>query len=277
MTILDNQALKIQKNFHIPIEKSGLDRYEKILTFANTMPIFLSRQDSIMTAVYKMIQSRHRSLPVILKDKRLEGMVATSDIFDAFLNDVSFSDSVGTVMTEDVVSVNHDVPLGMVVKEMKATRRGRLPVLKDKKIAGMISEYDIAKYFAHANLGIQVSEVMAKKPLFLNHDISILDSLKILASTKYRRLPVVQSGKAVGIVAASDMLKYLRNTHFMMPDLVKPVSSVMKRKIISISKHKDISEAIRSMLVHDVSGVLVIDSDRLEGIITYRDVIDHLV
>ena len=33
MTILDNQALKIQKNLHIPIEKSGLDRYEKILTF----------------------------------------------------------------------------------------------------------------------------------------------------------------------------------------------------------------------------------------------------
>jgi predicted transcriptional regulator len=271
------QELETQKTRYIPIEKSGIDRYEKVLTFANTLPVFLKENESIESALYKIIQSHHRSIPIVSKKHQLAGIVAAPDLLNAFLHNRNFNNHVSTLMTREVISVNHDDPLGLVVQKMKMSRRGRMPVLKKGRLVGMIGEYDITKYFAHVNLGIQISEIMTRKPLFINPNISIFDAVKILANTKYRRLPVVESGKLVGIVTASDMLKYLRNSYFKMAELLQPLGVLVGKKVISVEKHKDTSEAIRSMLVNDVSGILVVDNDKLEGIVTQRDIINQLI
>jgi len=74
------------------------------------------------------------------------------------------------------------------------------------------------------------------------------------------------------------MLKYLRNSDFNISEMFHPVDSLLRKKVFSVEKHHDLSEAIRMMLVHDVSGLLVLGvTDSLEGIITERDVINQIV
>jgi predicted transcriptional regulator len=181
-------------------------------------------------------------------------------------------------MTRDVIFVHHDDPIGLAIQKMKISRRGRLPILKKKKLVGVVSEYDVIKYFAHRELLVKVSDVMTRKPFFIAHTLSLFDVLRILTNTKYRRLPVVENGKVIGIVTASDILKYLRNSDFNTSDLFHPVDSLLRKKVFSVDKHKDLSEAIRKMLVHNVSGLLVLEEgDKLEGIITERDIINQIV
>ena len=89
---------------------------------------------------------------------------------------------------------------------------------------------------------------------------------------------MVEHGHVIGVVTASDMLKYLRNSDFNISEMFHPVDSLLRKKVFSVEKHHDLSEAIRMMLVHDVSGLLVLGvTDSLEGIITERDLINQIV
>jgi len=271
------QELATETSASIPLEKSGIDRYEKVSVFANTRTVFIRENNTIEDAVYQIIQSGHRSIPILSKDHHLLGIITTPDLLNAFLQNRSFYDTIKTIMTREVIFVNDDDSIGLALQKMKISRRGRLPVLRKKKLVGMISEYDIIKFFAHTNLGFQVSSIMTRKPLFINPDISIFDVIKILANTKYRRLPVVENGKVVGIITASDMLKYLRNSDFRLAELYHPLDTLLRKKVFSVERHKDVSEAIRLMLIHNVSGILVVDNEKLEGIVTERDVINHII
>src|SRR3972149_2524860 len=258
----------------IMLERVGLNRYDTVFTVANTHPAFVKENETIESSVYKIISTGHRSIPVLSKKHRLVGIITTPDILNTFLKNQNFHDDISTIMTRDVIFGQHDDPIGLALQKMKVSRRGRLPILKKDKLAGIVSEYDIIKYFAHHTLGTRVSEVMTRKPLFISHDLPLFDVLRTLANTKYRRLPVVEHGHVIGVVTASDMLKYLRNSDFNISEMFHPVDSLLRKKVFSVEKHHDLSEAIRMMLVHDVSGLLVLGlSDSLDGIITERDVI----
>lgn len=273
------QEFDIKKIHHIPIERCGINRYEKVITFSNNLPVFLKENASLEAAVYKIIQSHHRSIPIIANNNnhKLVGIISMSDVLNAFLRDTDFNEPMRTVMTRDVISVKDSDPVGPVIQEMKKSKKGTLPVVAKKRLLGVISEYDIAKYFAHAHLGIQTSEIMTRKPLFAPQDITILDAAKIIANSKYRRLPIVDAGRVIGIITASDIIKCLRNVGFHKEELLSPLNSIIKKELISVRKHKDISEAIRLMLVNGVSGILVVDNYKLEGIITQKDIINQLI
>jgi len=278
-----NQTLHLQeaqeaKRNGIILEMAGINRYDKVHVIANTKPLFLRESSTIEDAVYKIIQTGHRSIPVVNKKHHLIGIVTTPDILNAFLKNQNFRDKITSIMTRDVIFVHHDDPIGLAIQKMKISRRGRLPILKKRKLVGVVSEYDVIKYFAHRELLVKVYDVMTRRPFFIVHTMSLFDVLRILTNTKYRRLPVVENGKVIGIVTASDILKYLRNSDFNTSDLFHPADSLLRKKVFSVDKHKDLSEAIRKMLVHNVSGLLVLEEgDKLEGIITERDIINQIV
>jgi len=272
------QTLQEYNPNFIQLESSGINRYDKVHVIANTKPLSLKESDTIESAVYKIIQSGHRSIPVISRKHHLLGIITTSDILNAFLKNQNFHNKVNSIMTREVIFLQNDDPIGLALQKMKISRRGRLPIVKKKKLVGIVSEYDIIKYFAHHELHVKVSDVMTRKPLFITHTMSLFDVLRVLANTKYRRLPVVENGKVIGIITVSDVLKYLRNSDFNISELFHPADSLLRKKVFSIDKDKDLSEAIRKMLVHSVSGLVVLgDGESLEGIITERDIINQIV
>jgi len=270
-----------EKPTDIVLEKSGIGRNDRTLKFTNTLPVSLKQNESIEAAVYKIIESGHRSIPIVSENGQLAGIIASGDILvfvvNSFLQNGSFKDPVETIMTRDIIFAESEDPIVLTIQKMKATKRGRIPVLSGGKLTGMISEYDVVKYFANTRLGIPVSEIMTRKPLFVTPDISVFDAVRTFTNTKYRRLPVVENGTVTGIITASDILKYLRNTGFKESELFHPLNELMKKKIFTVENNNDISEAVRMMLVNSVSGILVVNNEELEGIITERDVLNNII
>jgi acetoin utilization protein AcuB len=142
----------------------------------------------------------------------------------------------------------------------------------------MISERDIIRRFSSVNFGITVEEAMTKKPFFLNPNVSILDAIKSMVNTHYRRLPLVKDKKLVGIFTSADALSYLKENDFNFSALSAPVSQTFAKEVYYIEKNKDLSEAIREMVMKDVGGLTVVDEDKnLEGIITERDILEEII
>jgi CBS domain-containing protein len=180
-------------------------------------------------------------------------------------------------MIRDVIFCEENDPIEFVLQKIKLSRRGGLPILKKKKVIGMVSERDFVKYFDKVKFEKTVSEIMTKKPFFISSSTSIFDGLKSIVNTHYRRLPVVEDNKLEGIVTAIDFLSYIKENKFEFEALDEPINKIMRKDIYTVNAEVDISEAVIEMKQKNVGGLLVVKDKKLEGIITERDILEEIV
>jgi len=100
--------------------------------------------DSI--AVARQLMSKHRvnQLPVLDNDN-LVGIVTDRDIRDAYPTSMMI-DRAEEVMTHDVFIVRPETALATAVSLLRRHRIGSLPVVKDKKLVGIITRSDILDF-----------------------------------------------------------------------------------------------------------------------------------
>lgn len=260
----------------IDLELSGLNRFTRITTIANMKPIFCRENESIDSVVGKIINSNHRSIVVVDSKQKITGIVTAAEILDSFLIGQEFSLPISGIMHRDVLTVESDNTIGYVLQKFKMSRRGRFPVKRENKLVGIVGENDIVKFFSNLNFETKIESIMTKKPLFLNMTNSILNAMKSIVSSHYRRLPVVDGGKLIGLVMANDMLKLLKERNYRFGLLQNPISTVMIKNVITAKKEEDVSVAVKMMLVHEIDGVVVADNQKLEGIITERNILEQI-
>jgi len=262
----------------IELEKAGLDRFQSVTRISNQNPTFCKESDKITDAVKKILSTNHRRIPIVTRKHEVVGVLSLMDILDAFLRRQDMEEKVSAVMSRDVIFCNTKDTIGLILQKFKFSRKGGFPVLENKKLVGMVSERDFVRHFSNADFGMKIEELMTRKPFFISPNISILDCLKAIVNTKYRRLPVVKNSKLVGIEASIDLLKHVKESGFNFSSLANPIESIMIKDVISASKEKDISDAIKKMKAKDIGGLPVVDGkNTLEGFITERDVLEEIV
>jgi len=262
----------------IDLALSGLKRDQKIISIAKLNPIFCREKDLIKQVVEKMLTTDYRRMAILSSKGKISGIITTMDILDAFLRKQSFDEAISTIMSREVITCNADDNVYFLLQKFKISRRGGFPVLDDGKLVGMVSERDIVKRFASVPFGIAVSEVMTKRPFFIKPSLSIFDATKALVNTHYRRLPIVEGNKLVGLITTIDLLKQIQKYNFDSSNLHTPVDDISIKQIYTVLKNQDVSDAISVMVQHDVGGVPVIDSNNmLDGMITERDILEEIV
>ncbi len=147
------------------------------------------------------------------------------------------------VMIRDVITCMPDDPLGLVARLFRENHISGIPVVEDGKVVGIVSETDLLRLFKTPEYSgelwlpspLEIIEIpvrslvrfeeakkalesMKSKPVrdIMKkevHSVSPEDSLEEASSkmVRYRinRLPVVENGKLVGIVARSDIIRGL--------------------------------------------------------------------
>jgi CBS-domain-containing membrane protein len=112
--------------------------------------------DSINVARQLMAKHRINQLPVIEGDK-VVGIVTDRDVRDAYPTSMAinrgeaidrFADTITVeeVMTYDVLTVQPDTSLRTAVELLRKQRIGSLPVVKKKKLVGIITRSDILDF-----------------------------------------------------------------------------------------------------------------------------------
>ncbi len=126
--------------------------------------ITVSPDDSIERAIQLLRQRGVRHL-LVLKNGRLVGIVSDRDFKRALdsaqakkkrllnLGGILFllePFSISEIMTRDVVSIDPNATVQMATSLMVEMKFGALPVVKEDKLLGIITEPDLLKYFAKA-------------------------------------------------------------------------------------------------------------------------------
>ena len=85
---------------------------------------------------------------------------------------------------------------------------GSLPVVEQDRLYGMITDRDITTRVVaqESDLGsISVRDVASTEPVCVDADSDLDEALHLMAHHQVRRLPVVDGGRLVGILAQADV------------------------------------------------------------------------
>jgi CBS domain-containing protein len=112
--------------------------------------------------------------------------------------------------TDNVVTITEDDSLASAAHRMTWTPCRHLPVVRDREVVGVLSERDVLAWIADGhrldgptNL---VRAAMAKPPILAAAEDDIGDAAARMLSYRVGCLPVVASGKLLGMVTRGDLL-----------------------------------------------------------------------
>jgi acetoin utilization protein AcuB len=121
-------------------------------------PVTVTEDSSFEDALHLMKEKKVRRLPVVDKKGRLVGIVADKDLFSASPSPATSLSvfevhyllskmKMKSLMTKRLITVGIDCPLEEAARIMVDHKIGSLPVLKENKLVGIITETDIFKTF----------------------------------------------------------------------------------------------------------------------------------
>jgi acetoin utilization protein AcuB len=118
--------------------------------------ITIHKEMPIQEALNLMVRERIRRLPVIDRHANLIGIVSERDLLHAAPSDATSLSiwelnyliskiTVEEIMTREVITVQEQIPIEEVARIMVDRKIGGLPVLRDGRVVGIITETDLLK------------------------------------------------------------------------------------------------------------------------------------
>ncbi|SDG88052.1 CBS domain-containing protein [Desulfosporosinus hippei] len=112
------------------------------------------------------------------------------------------------VMTRQVETVAPSSSVEEIARLMKRNDVGSIPVCEGQKVLGIITDRDIVlKVIADGKSVSSVSakDIMNSQVITVTSDQDVHEAARIMADNQIRRLPVLEQGSIVGIVALGDL------------------------------------------------------------------------
>ncbi|MEC0226901.1 CBS domain-containing protein [Paenibacillus alba] len=115
--------------------------------------------------------------------------------------------TVKDIMSTDCVTVTLQDNVYEIAVKMKQHDIGFVAVVDGKKLIGVVTDRDlVVRGYAEKKSGsTAVDDVITKDMATITPSTSIEEAAKIMAKQQIRRLPVVENGELVGIVAIGDL------------------------------------------------------------------------
>jgi acetoin utilization protein AcuB len=129
-----------------------------------------------------------------------------------------------------------------------------------------------------------VADIMTPDPVTVTPRNAIRTAVNLMREGGFRRLPVIDRGKLVGIITERD-LRRAANSPFVVReqwydnfilDHIE-VGSCMTPNPLTIGPAATVADAARLMRNHKISGLPVLVDGQLVGIITETDLLDFLI
>jgi CBS domain-containing protein len=124
---------------------------------------------------------------------------------------VSSNKNVREVMTPAPETIQADRPAAEAAKLMKDADAGMIPVMDNGTLLGTVTDRDIALRVVAEGKDPQstpVREVASKKVVTIEPDADLDEALQLMAKHQVRRLPVVEGGRLVGVLAQADVARF---------------------------------------------------------------------
>ena len=117
---------------------------------------------------------------------------------------------ISDVMSSNPCAIEADKPVAYAAKMMKDEDVGLAPIVEGDRLVGTLTDRDIVTRVVADGKDpqtVSVREVASTDLVTIDPQQDLDDALQLMASHQVRRLPVVEDGRLVGVVAQADVAR----------------------------------------------------------------------
>jgi CBS domain-containing protein len=247
-------------------------------------PYRIDKSDTISHALDLMEKKDTKRLLVIHGDQVL-GVLTMRSLTEQLgtrkkLSKPASSLHVATAVSDNFVKVLPDTDTKDVLTLMK--KKGGVIIVTDNGNAmGWVTPQEFMKINRFTGFA---GEVMEKNPIIVSPSDRVSHARRLMLDKNVGRIPVLENGKLVGIIAEDDIAFAMRSFRDLVADNQQDsriknllVGDIMTRSVVSVYTNTPLSEAVQIMLEHDVGGVPVLNlEEELVGFLARRNVINTI-
>jgi CBS domain-containing protein len=161
--------------------------------------------------------------------------------------------NVGEIMVKDVATISQDEKVTSAAMLMAEKNIGSVLIVDQEDPIGILTEKDLLKKVVALGKdpkNLFVRDVMTTSIISVKPNTSIFDAHGIMHEKKFRRLPVVDHNKLLGIVTETDLSKAMRDYG----TLIKPCTES--------DTLKEISEPLHHFELKDAHSYVVVEENQ---------------
>lgn len=167
-----------------------------------------------------MLENGIGSVPV-MEDDEMVGIVSKADFVTLAVDGEYDKICTKELMTKEIISISPSERLVHARRVSMDNNVGRLPVIDDEDLVGMITSKDLMRAFIDFRKKVPekyqksqikevlVEDIMSTNPCVVSKDTCISEVSKIMMETGYNGLPVVENDEVIGIITQTDILRLI--------------------------------------------------------------------
>ena len=120
----------------------------------------------------------------------------------------------------------------------------------------------------------KVRDIMQKNVITIESEKKSLDAAIMLKEKEISFLVVVNESKPVGIVSERDIIRKIVADN--KDAVVTPLEAIMSKKFKWVEPNSSIESAVQKMLNNNIRRLVVLENEKLVGVITQTDLTEFL-
>ncbi len=178
------------------------------------------------------------------------------------------SQTVAQCMNRDLLVTNKNVTANQAIELLLKNNISHLILVDENKLTGVVSEKDFLEKLAslrtwRIDIGsLHVSSFVKRKPFWAHPNMRLNEMISIMLKENYGAVPVVDSGRVIGLITKEDLLKALK-----LPSKLA-ARDVATQRLITLSVQDRAAYARRIIVDKLISAIPVVDKFKIIGILT---------
>ena len=120
----------------------------------------------------------------------------------------------------------------------------------------------------------QIRDIMEKNVVTIEHDKTALDAARLISDKDVSFLVILNGDTPVGVLSESDFVKRLAADDKKASDVI--ISEIMSSNFRWVEPETELEDAIQKMLNNNIRRLVILDNNKLAGVITQTDLTGFL-
>ena len=120
----------------------------------------------------------------------------------------------------------------------------------------------------------QIRDIMEKNVITIEHNKTALDAACLISEKDVSFLVIMKGDVPVGVLSESDFVKRLAADNKKASDVI--VSEIMSSNFRWVEPETELEDAIQKMLNNNIRRLVILDNNKLSGVITQTDLAGFL-
>jgi CBS domain-containing protein len=120
----------------------------------------------------------------------------------------------------------------------------------------------------------QIRDIMEKNVVTIEYDKTVLEAAHLISEKDVSFLVILEKNIPVGVLSESDFVKRLAAVDKKASEVI--VSEIMSSNFRWVEPETEIEDAIQKMLNNNIRRLIILDNNKLAGVITQTDLTEFL-